>query len=366
MTRGTHGINVGEPHGDIYGTTLDDVLKRLPPPDQRLVRELVFRLAAQRGACVPPSQPLDLTAYIESWANFLLVEGKSPGTVRQYRLCVQKLLREQEHPTLASLQDFLAARAREVEAGAVGNYIFALRSFFGFLHRRAEIESNPTEHLKAPRRPHRERQIPTPYQVARLTSAPCATPKDRAIVLVLAACGLRVSELLTARRTDVQLADPASIRVIGKGNKQRTVPMAREAAYALEEYLRTLPLGCMVLFPGRNPQRVMTAQAIDDRFKNLCMSAEIPRISPHQLRHYFASVLLSRGVNIKIVSRLMGHASPTVTADTYWHLLDEGELVRAYREGNPLKQIQDEMARLANDQLGFDFRGHDFGTGGAP
>lgn len=332
---------------------LDDILKKLTPADQRLLRELAYKLAHRQPAeC--PEEPPDLRGYVEDWLSSLLVQGRSPRTVSLYRSCAGMLLRDCPKPTRGDIELFLAAGLRKhLSESARANLVYATKSLLSYLMEKGVIAVNPAEHIKAPPIPQRERVIPSPNRIARLLGAPTITNKDRAMILVFAACGLRAAELLGARRSDVDL-EKLKITVVGKGNKQRSVPMTEQTARALENHIRSLPSSPW-LFPGKDPARPITQWAINERFEILSERAEIAKVTPHQLRHHFASVLLNAGVSLKIVSQLLGHANPSVTANIYWHLLDESERVRAYEEHDPLQEINEEMARMVTGQLSFDF-----------
>lgn len=339
---------------------LYELLKKLTPADQRLLRELAYKLALLHGLdgrAVPsefPEEPIELTEYMDAWGSSLLVQGRSPRTVRLYRICVQMLLRSCPSPTHDDIELFLATRVTAVGPGTLANSIFAIKSFLSYLTLKGIIAVNLAQYINAPPRPQRERVIPSANRVARLLNAPTITNRDRALILVFAACGLRASELVGARRDDVDLAR-LKITVVGKGNKQRSVPMTEQTATALENHLRSLPPSPW-LFPGKDPTRPVTQSAINERFTTLSERAGVPRITPHQLRHYFASIQLNAGISLKIVSQWLGHASPDITARIYWHILDESERVKAYEQHDPLQQINEEMARMITGQLSFDFK----------
>ena len=336
--------------------SLDEVVERLSPSDQRLVRELVFKLAGrppQEQPVAEDTQPPDLTGYVQAWAARLTLEGKSPGTVKVYSNLVLTLLRTHPSPTSDDIEAFLMELGKRCRPGVVANMIFALNSFFSHLIRKKIIKSSPVGDIKAPPVPLRVRDIPTTAQITKLLNAPTARLKDRAIILVLVACGLRSAELLNARRRDLDL-ERRRITVIGKGNKQRIVFMAEQAVAVLEQYLSSAP-NSEWLFPGRDPQKTLSPQALDYRFKNLSSRAGIQKVVPHQLRHYFASFMLNHGVSLKDVSHLLGHADPSVTAKIYWHLVDEQQRLAAYEQNNPLQEINEQELRHAAEQLGFDF-----------
>jgi len=332
---------------------LEELLTKLSPSDRRLIRELAYKLA-HRPAPNPQDEQPDLRGHVDQWALAMITCGKMPSTVKLYRYHIAMLLQRNSRPRQKDVEQLLQSRVFAVGPSALRATVNALKSFFGYLTDSGIIEIDPARKIKAPSNPLRERDIPKAKQVAQLLSAPTITNKDRALIITFAACGLRASELLTCRRSAVDL-ERRGITVLGKRNKQRTVPMTKQAAAALERHLHSSPPSAW-LFPGRDPAKHFDYFSLSERFRTLCARAGImPAIRPHQLRHYFASVLLNAGVSLKLVSQFLGHASPSVTANIYWHLLDEKQRVEAYEEHDPLREINEEMARLATAQLRFDF-----------
>jgi integrase/recombinase XerD len=375
---GTAGLLTNHPPGEDYnkspdirqGATqeasgertlpLEELLTKLSPSDRRLIRELAYKLAHRPTPNPQDDQP-DLRGHVDQWALAMITQGKMPSTVKLYRGHIMMLLRQNPRPRQKDVEQLLQSRVFTVGPSALTNTVNALKSFFDYLIDNSIIDIDPTRKIKAPSKPLRERVIPKARQVAQLLSAPAITNKDRALIITFAACGLRASELLSCRRSAVDL-ERRQITVVGKGNKQRTVRMTQQAATALERHLHSSPPSSW-LFPGRDPAKHFDYFSLSERFHTLCDRAGItPAISPHQLRHYFASVLLHAGMSLKIVSQLLGHASPSITANIYWHLLDEKERIEAYDQHDPLQGINEEMARLVTAQLSFDFEnggGHD-------
>lgn len=344
--------DVGSVHPEARNLSLDELLSKLSPSERRLIREMAFKLAYPRSADAEYQQP-NLRYYVERWAKAMITQGMMPSTVKLYRSHIGMLLQQNPRPREKDLQQLLESRVFIVGPSAQTATINALKSFFGYLTDSGIIEIDPARKIKAPPKPLRERDIPKAKEVARLLRAPTVTAKDQALIITFTACGLRAAELVGCRRCDVHL-DDREVTVLGKGNKQRTVPMTDQAVHALNRHLDCCPASVW-LFPGKDPSRHFDYFSLDERFHTLCDRAGIvPRITPHQLRHYYASVLLNAGVNLKIVSQLLGHASPSVTANVYWHLLDQTERVKAYAQHDPLQKINVELDRLVADQLSFD------------
>lgn len=343
-----------EATGEETPLPLEELLDKLSPSDRRLIRELAYKLAHRPAPSTQEEQP-DLREYVDRWTLAMISQdGKRPSTVKLYHGQILMLLKQNPRPRQKDVEQLLQGRVFSVGPSAYITTVNAFRSFFGYLTDKGVIDIDPTRKIKTPSKPLRERDIPTAKQVAQLLSAPTITSKDQGLIITFAACGLRAAELLSCRRTEVDL-ERRRITVVGKGNKQRTVPMTQQAVTALERHLQSSRPSAW-LFPGRDPAEHFDNRALCARFHALCDRAGIvPHISPHQLRHYFASILLHAGVSLKVVSQLLGHANTSVTANIYWHLLDEKERVEAYEQHNPLQDINEEMERLVTAQLRFDF-----------
>jgi len=319
-----------------------DTLQRLPLSDRRLLLELAFKLdIAHGGLHTSPltGQTPDLRPHVDPWLSYLLIEGKSPRTLHTYGLYVRLLLRRFPAPDdrdiTAYLTDRLAAGARQP---TIATTIFAFRSFFAYLTRVGILARDPARHLHAPPPPQRERTAPKPADVARLLTAQPTNVRDRALILLLADCGLRITEALTLTPQAVDLSG-SQVTVIGKGNKQRTVPASPTTIHALRVHMHTFPPGSPWLFPGRPKTKHLHPHNAAARFQDLCDRAGVPRFTPHQLRHFCATAMLNDGANLKVVSELLGHAHASTTANIYWHVLGADERRLEHQRHNPLREV---------------------------
>lgn len=319
---------------------LHATLGGLTPPNRRIVLELAQRLLTlQELQGLRPIQapPPDLRPFLDDFEAHLVLQGKAPATRRHHTFYARQLLAHRPNPTAAHVDAFLTGK---LDAGlapaSIRNVVFACKSFFGYLAYRGIIADNPAEHLSLPRLPHRERLAPPAADVARLLHSPIATPRDHAVLHLFIDCGLRLGELQSARPTDVDLAS-SQITVIGKGNKQRTVPFSHDTHFVLREYVGSLAPGSRWLLPGRPPSRPLHYRYIEQRLDALCHAAGISRITPHQLRHFFATAMLNDGANLKVVSTLLGHAHASTTIDVYWHVLDAGQKRQEHQRHSPLQ-----------------------------
>lgn len=227
------------------------------------------------------------------------------------------------------LLEFLSWRHRDgVSARTVSRQLSALRGFYRWLKREGRIAEDPTLLIE---RPKTGRPLPktlSEADVEALLSAPdTATSlglRDRAMLEMLYATGLRVSELVGLRTSQVN-ARQGLVRIIGKGDKERLVPMGEEALAWLERYLRegrSLLLGTTqsdVLFPSRRGQQ-MTRQTFWHRLRQMAARAGVRKaLSPHTLRHAFATHLLNHGADLRVVQLLLGH-SDLSTTQIYTHV----------------------------------------------
>jgi len=314
----------------------------LSPDNRRLVEMMTHKLLELQGAQdhSVKSSGINLFEQVPLWLNSLLSQGRSPATLSLYHHYVKKLLEAYPNPTPILIDAHLAFKSGSgVSTQTIANNIFAFKSFFSYLESMNLLSFNPAARLNSPRMPHRERKVPSASYLAQLLDSPSTSVRDRALILLLCGCGLRVSEATKIRISDLG-PDLKGVTVIGKGNKQRTVPIPKHTAGAIRQHLATLTPSSIWLFPSQNPADPITPRHIAKLLKYLCARSHIPPIQPHQLRHYYASALLNKSVNLKVVASLLGHADPSVTARVYWHLLDADAKEKAIQEHNPLDEIQ--------------------------
>jgi integrase/recombinase XerD len=199
----------------------------------------------------------------------------------------------------------------------------AVKQFYRYLVAEGTLRADPTANVSAPRLAKRLPTTLTLEEVERLLAAPniseLAGLRDRAMLETLYATGLRVSELVSLAKGDANLKY-AYVRCIGKGNKERIVPLGRLAIEWLTRYLNARDDDAEWLFPGRTPAAPLTRAAFWGIIKRLAVRAGILKpISPHTLRHSFATHLLERGADLRVIQEMLGHASITTT-QIYTHV----------------------------------------------
>ena len=304
---------------------------------------------------IPASLPNCATAFL-AWLGFQ--KGSSEATVAAYGrdlLDCEQYLHEQglslahpEHITKRHIQGFSAALfQRDLARSSTARKLSALRTLFRYLLRTRKIERNPCLGVRNPRQEQRHPAMLNVDQVFDLLADTPPVPprsqedalrtRDLALLELLYGSGLRVSEALNLNKDDYHPGD-STLRVLGKGSKERLTPLSDTSRAALDAWLNARPLLAagdeQALFVGRRGARLNRRQAariVDEA----AVLAGIPQhISPHTLRHSYATHLLEGGADLRSVQELLGH-SRISTTQRYTHLnLDA--LARVYDAAHPL------------------------------
>jgi integrase/recombinase XerD len=220
--------------------------------------------------------------------------------------------------------------------------IAALRSFFDFLMAEGNIKDNPSQNVGSPKI---GKALPKPIsisQVRRLLEEPARearteAKRDTAILQLLYASGMRVSELVSLNLNDID-TDGGYVRCFGKGHKERLIPIHERATRAVEEYVGEVRPRLAhspnepALFLNARGER-LTRQGLWQILKEYAKSAELEGITPHTLRHSFATHMLSGGADLRAVQELLGHANISTT-QVYTHLTTE-HIRRTYDKSHP-------------------------------
>lgn len=281
------------------------------------------------------------TAVIERFADALWMErGLSENSLKAYQTDLRKVagwLRKERARGLmdarrSDLLDYLALLARSGrKPRSTARLLSSLRQFYQHALRQGQVNEDPTARIDAPKLGRPLPKTLTEAEVEALLDAPdTSTPeghRDRTMFEVLYATGLRVSELVDLRPEQLSLTQ-GLVRVVGKGGKERLVPLGEEALAWLQEFyaeprrdiLSERP--CDHLFPTRRGSG-MTRQAFWYLIKKHALTAGIHKaLSPHTLRHAFATHLLNHGADLRVVQMLLGH-SDLSTTQIYTHVARE-------------------------------------------
>ncbi len=271
--------------------------------------------------------PHTLSAYGRDLKQLAEFVGREKGEGAQARDVDHLLLRR-----------YLALLGKNAQKTSIGRKLAAIRTFFRFLLRRGIIARNPAELIATPKR---EQRLPFHLdidQATTLVEAPADDQKhalrDRAILELLYSSGLRVSELVGLTLSQLRL-DPGYVRVWGKGGKERIVPVGSRAVEAIRDYLRLRGelAGSGALFLNTRGERINRRSVGRIVDAHVLRIAAFKRISPHILRHTFATHLLEAGADLRSIQEMLGHTSLSTT-QKYTHVnLDR--LMEVYDKAHP-------------------------------
>ncbi|MDR7417505.1 MAG: site-specific tyrosine recombinase XerD [Armatimonadota bacterium] len=306
-----------------------------------------------------------LSAALDEFLTYLTAErGLAPRTVTAYRHDLEEFITfaarrgargpADLHRSAITLY-LLGLRRRGLADTSVARRLAAVRGWTGFLLRTGAIVDDPALDVTAAHRPRRLPDVLTVEEVERLLAQPRGDRpqvlRDRAILELLYAAGLRVSELVALDVGDVHLA-VEYVRCVGKGSKERIVPIGSAAVRALQRYLA---LARPVLAGGR-PQPALflnrrggrlTRQSVWTLLRQCARSAGLRKpIHPHTLRHSFATHLLDGGADLRAVQEMLGHAS-IATTQVYTHLT-RARLREVYRRAHPRDRMTIPIGRGAD------------------
>ncbi|HHF6567850.1 TPA: site-specific tyrosine recombinase XerD [Haemophilus influenzae] len=291
-------------------------------------------------------------ALIDLFLNEYWIEkGLSENTVQSYRLDLTALCDWLDKNDLSletldavDLQGFLGERLEKgYKATSTARMLSAMRKLFQYLYREKYRVDDPSAVLSSPKLPSRLPKYLTEQQVSDLLNTPdVEVPlelRDKAMLELLYATGLRVTELVSLTIENMSMQQGV-VRVIGKGNKERIVPMGEEAAYWVRQFMlygRPVLLNGQssdVVFPSQRTQQ-MTRQTFWHRVKHYAILADIDAdaLSPHVFRHAFATHLVNHGADLRVVQMLLGHTDLSTT-QIYTHVAKE-RLKRLHERFHP-------------------------------
>ncbi|MEM6912212.1 MAG: tyrosine recombinase XerC [Verrucomicrobiota bacterium] len=288
---------------------------------------------------------------VEEFLEFLSVERHaSPRTLLNYQKAL-RAFRAGQRPfrgwKRATAEDFRAWLYQLMKAGKAKATIrvefAALRSFYRFLCQRKDLPQNPLLEVGLPKLEKKlplvltQKQVETllamPFEIELSKQAPSWMPqRDAAILEFFYSTGVRLAELAACNLEDVDLYS-GTVRVLGKGRKERLVPLGRPAREALERYLLAAEVRHGPLFLSKLRKR-MSTQAVGSLFKKYHQLSGLPvEASPHKLRHSFATHLLDNGADLRSVQELLGHSSLSTT-QIYTHVSTE-RMKEVYQKTHP-------------------------------
>ncbi|AEC51341.1 integrase/recombinase [Pyrococcus sp. NA2] len=246
---------------------------------------------------------------IEEFATYLELEGKSKNTIRMYTYYLSKFLEEGYSPTARDALRFLARlKKKGYSIRSINLIVHALKAYFKFEGLETEAEK-----LKTPKIPKTLPRSLTEEEIKKVIEA-AKNLRDRLILLLLYGAGLRVSELCNLKIEDVNFEKGFLIVRGGKGGKDRIIPLSETLLQEIQRYLKTRKDNSPYLFVEirRGKKDKLSPKTVWWIVKKYGEEAGI-NLTPHQLRHSFATHMLERGIDIRIIQELLGHASLSTT-----------------------------------------------------
>jgi tyrosine recombinase XerC len=277
--------------------------------------------------------------YLEIEKNY------SVHTILNYRLDLEdfkKFLSDTqiENVDYLTLRKYLAVlKERNLGTRTVGRRLSALRSFFKFLTREGYLKTNPISVLSSPKQEKHLPSFMTEEEVSRLIESAFAKNekderglRDRAILETFYSTGMRISEVVGLNITDIDFIG-GIVKVMGKGKKERIVPIGETAIAAIRAYLEKRRKQAEALFLNKNGKRITARGTRNIVVKYIRLAGIKQGVSAHTFRHSFATHLLNRGADLRTVQELLGHANLSTT-QIYTHLTTE-RLKSVYDKAHP-------------------------------
>lgn len=275
-------------------------------------------------------------AGLEGFEDYLKGKDYSGHTLANYRRDLKQFFEflgknpDIKKVTMETIRRFVASLYKGRQAVSIARKISTLRSFFRYLVRRGEISNSPMAEVSLPKLPKKIPRFLVVDEAFGLMEAP-KNRRDRAILELLYGCGLRVGELVGLKERDLDL-EGGWIRVMGKGKKERLVPVGSHARVALQGYLkeitsvdRGLKGGRLFSISCRTVQRLVRRYGLK--------AGLVKKVTPHTLRHSYATHLLESGADLRGIQELLGHSSLSTT-QRYTHVSVK-QLMEVYDKAHP-------------------------------
>lgn len=318
---------------------LEEMLRDLTPQQRKALEGL---LTLVNGKAPQPAKWENPVDGIDGWLNKLKVDGYSARTMRTYEYACRQYLAIDPKPTTQSIRDYLAKRLDEGLSGAaVRNMQKSLKSLFTYLCEEGLWGENPLDKMKLFKEEKREREMPSDEQMAALLygdwtlHSKIGTLRMKTLLAILADTGVRLTEAASILRKNIKLTAPMQIKVMGKGRKERILPINPYCAVLVSKLMEKTP-DTDYLFEGR--KRYWDVSSIEENLRRVCDKLRIKPVTPHLIRHWWATRAMQAGMKIEVASKLLGHSSVGITGDIYRHIT-QTEVADEHRAFSPLSRI---------------------------
>ncbi|MEW9093965.1 MAG: site-specific tyrosine recombinase/integron integrase [Clostridiaceae bacterium] len=311
----------------MYSTSKNEVVIKLvgklslefPEIDQLRVRAITEEVLYKYD--VLPQETALVTSDIEEKIQIYLaskrLDGLSPETLKNYNYNLMIFASHLRKPlstiNAMDLRMYLAVRGKNLKASSLNGQISILKSFFSWLHEEEYIPRNPASKLKQTKEPKRLRNPLSEEEIELLRQA-CDSDREKALFEFIYSTGCRLSEVVGVDKSDINWHEK-TLRVIGKGNKEREVCFSTKAKILLKKYLKTRKDGNEALFvASKYPHNRLGGRSIEREVAKIAQRAGIDKpVFPHLFRHSFATHKLNSGMPLHIVQHLLGHETPSTT-----------------------------------------------------
>ena len=278
------------------------------------LEEIVSNYTIQRKTATDIEK--DISEKIDLFIASKRLEGLSENSLKDYRIELNVFDRSFDKAivqiTTSDIRKYLAQNDKW-KLSTVDKKLSVLKSFFGWLVREEILLRDPTAKINPPRK---EKRLPKGLTIAELEMIreACTSLRERALIEVFYSTGCRLSELANMKKTDINIQS-MSMKVIGKGNKERVVYLSFKAMYHLKKYLNARTDDCEYLFITlRKPYRGMGNRAIQREIEKIESRVSISKkLTPHVMRHTFAQLSMDAGIELADLQHLMGHSNPGTT-----------------------------------------------------
>ena len=286
---------------------------------------------------------MPLNAFLDKFFTYLEIEKNySAHTILNYRIDLEEFAVFLGQANVAQvaypdLRRFLAQlKGRSLKPRTLARKLSSLRSFFKYLQREKVINTNPAKLLVTPKLDKPLPHFMSEEEAVQLIEAPkngkTNSPRDKAIFEILYSTGIRVSELVGLDVDDVDFFGNV-IKVMGKGKKERMVPVGDQALSVLKTYLDNRKTGHQFVFANKNGTRLSDRSVRNIINKYILEQAMAQHVTPHMFRHSFATHLLNHGADLRSVQELLGHVNLSTT-QIYTHLTTD-KLKKVYDQAHP-------------------------------
>ena len=269
---------------------------------------------------------------LDAYLAALSVEGRSQKTIDRYKYLISRMMKAVKAPTrqitVYHLRRYLSdEKARGISDRTLDGCRQVFSAYFGWLQRERLIDVNPCGNLGAIKYQKKQKDVYSETDMERLKFG-CKSVRDRAIVAFLSSTGCRISEMVGLNRTDVDLVN-LECKVLGKGNKERTVYLSQVAGMVLQSYLDQRTDDHPALFVGKGTDRIKPG-GVRKMLVELGESANVTHVHPHKFRRTTATTLIRHGMPIQEVAAILGHDKLDTTMQ--YVVLDQTDIKHSYQK----------------------------------